>query len=45
MAISTADRWRLARYNAYQWRVELSLVKKIALTVGMAAVVGLATAC
>jgi biotin transport system substrate-specific component len=42
MAISTADRWRLARYNAYQWRVELSLVKKIALTVGMAAVVGLA---
>ena len=42
MAISTADRWRLARYNAYQWRVELSLVKKIALMVGMAAVVGLA---
>lgn len=42
MAISTADRWRMARYNAYQWRVELSLVKKIALTVGMAAVVGLA---
>jgi biotin transport system substrate-specific component len=42
MAINTADRWRLARYNAYQWRVELSLVKKIALMVGMAAVVGLA---
>ncbi len=42
MAISTADRWKMARYNAYQWRVELSLVKKIALMVGMAAVVGLA---
>jgi biotin transport system substrate-specific component len=32
----------MARYNAYQWRVELSIAKKVALAVGMAAVVGLA---
>ena len=42
MAVSTLDRWRTARYNTYQWRHELSLMKKIALALGMACVVGLA---
>jgi biotin transport system substrate-specific component len=31
----------MARYNAFQWRFELSLVKKIALAMGMACVTGL----
>ena len=39
---STLDRWRLARYNAYRWRSELSWVKKIALALGMACLIGLA---
>ena len=42
MAVSTWGRWQMARYNAYRWRCELSLTKKIALAVGMACVVGLA---
>ena len=32
----------MARYNAYRWRYELSLIKKIALVLGMAGVTGLA---
>ena len=42
MAVSTWDRWQMARYNAYQWRCELSLTKKIVLALGMACVIGLA---
>ena len=42
MAISALDRWRVGRYNAYRWRYELSLVKKITLALGMACVIGLA---
>jgi len=42
MAVNTWDRWQMARYNAYRWRCELSLTKKIALALGMACVVGLA---
>lgn len=41
MAVSTLDRMKMARYNAFQWRCELSLVKKIALATGMACVTGL----
>ena len=42
MAISTWDRWQTARYNAYRWRYELSLIKKIALALGVACAIGLA---
>ena len=42
MAVSTWSRWQMARYNAYRWRYELILTKKIALALGMACVVGLA---
>ncbi len=42
MAISAWDRWRAGRYNAYRWRYELSLVKKISLALGMACITGLA---
>jgi len=39
MVVST---WEMTRYNAYRWRCELSLTKKIALAVGMACIIGLA---
>jgi biotin transport system substrate-specific component len=42
MAVSAWERWQMTRYNAYRWRDELSLIKKIALVMGMAAVTGLA---
>lgn len=42
MAVSTWERWQMTRYNAYRWRDELSLIKKIALVMGMAAITGLA---
>ena len=42
MAVSALDRWRMARYNAYRWRYELSLIKKIALVLGLACATGLA---
>lgn len=41
MAVNALDRYRIARYNVWQWRCELSLVKKIALALSMACVVGL----
>ncbi len=41
MAVTTWNRWQIARYNAYRWRYELSITKKIALALGMACVVGL----
>ncbi|HUU08786.1 MAG TPA: biotin transporter BioY [Dehalococcoidales bacterium] len=42
MAVSTWERWQMTRYSAYRWRDELSLIKKIALVIGMAAITGLA---
>ncbi len=42
MAIDTyVDRYRTWRFNAYTWRQELSLPKKVALALGMACVTGL----
>ena len=41
MVTGTFDRWQTARYNAYRWRAELSVVKKVALAVGMACLTGL----
>jgi biotin transport system substrate-specific component len=41
MAVNAIDRARIMRYNAFQWRCELSVVKKIALALGMACVTGL----
>ncbi|MBI2868303.1 MAG: biotin transporter BioY [Chloroflexi bacterium] len=42
MAVNTIERYRMARYAAWQWRSELSLVQKLILAFGMAALVGLA---
>jgi len=42
MAVNAVERWRMARYSAYQWRCELSLVKKIGLALGAACLTGLA---
>lgn len=42
MAVNAWDRWQMVLYNAYQWRYELSLTKKIGLALGMACVIGLA---
>jgi biotin transport system substrate-specific component len=41
LATNTLERYRIARDHAWQWRVELGLTKKIALALGMAAIVGL----
>ena len=42
MAISTyVERYRSFRFNAYTWRQDLSLPKKVALALGMACVTGL----
>ncbi|MBN1643396.1 MAG: biotin transporter BioY [Dehalococcoidales bacterium] len=41
MAVNAIDRIRMARYSAFQWRCELSLVKKLGLAVAMACVTGL----
>ena len=42
MAIGTyVERYRAWRYDAFQWRNELSLTKKIALALGMACITGL----
>lgn len=38
---ATLDRWQVVRGNAYRWRYELTLVKKISLAVGVACIVGL----
>jgi biotin transport system substrate-specific component len=42
MAVNTMDRCIMARYQYFQWRCELSLVKKVALALGMACIIGLA---
>ncbi len=41
MAVSAVERWRMARYDAYRWRCDLSLARKIALALGMACITGL----
>ena len=42
MAVSTyVERYRTWRYDAFQWRNELSVAKKVALALGMACVTGL----
>jgi biotin transport system substrate-specific component len=41
MAVNTLDRLRIARYSTFQWRYGLSVVKKIALALGIAAITGL----
>ena len=41
MAVNAVDRYRVARAQAWQWRGELSWVKKLGLSVGMACIVGL----
>lgn len=42
MAVNTLDRIRMMRFQAFQWRCELSTVKKVALAVAFAGVTGLA---
>ncbi len=42
MEAKALDRWRMATYNAYRWRAELGLARKILLALGMACVIGLA---
>ena len=41
MAVNALARVRMAQYNAFQWRCELSLIKKITLAIGMACITGL----
>jgi biotin transport system substrate-specific component len=41
MVINAVDRLRMARSEAYHWRSELSVIKKLGLALGMAVVVGL----
>jgi biotin transport system substrate-specific component len=41
MATTSLERLRLLRYNAFRWRVELSLSRKLALASGMAVLTGL----
>ncbi|MDO8568530.1 MAG: biotin transporter BioY [Dehalococcoidales bacterium] len=40
MATTTLDKYRMARYNAYHWRFELSIAQKLALAVGIACLTG-----
>jgi biotin transport system substrate-specific component len=42
MEAKALDIWRMATYNAYRWRTELGLTRKILLALGMACVIGLA---
>ena len=41
MTVNALGRYRVARDNAWQWRRELGWVKKLALSLGMACLVGL----
>jgi biotin transport system substrate-specific component len=41
MAVNALAQWEVTRYRAFQWRSEISLVKKIALALAMAGVTGL----
>ncbi len=42
MSVSTWERWQMTREDAYRWRDGLSLIKKIALVIAIAAITGLA---
>lgn len=41
MIASAISRWRTLRLEAYQWRCDLGVLKKIGLALGMAAITGL----
>ena len=41
MSTNTLDRWRSARFNAFQWRYNLRIEQKIALALGMAILTGI----
>jgi biotin transport system substrate-specific component len=41
MFTTYVERYRVARYNVFKWRYELSIVKKIGLALGMAVLTGL----
>lgn len=41
MAIDAIERYRIARDQAWQWRRELNWIKKLALSLGMACLIGL----
>ncbi len=41
MAVNASERYRIARDNAWQWRRELSWVKKVTVALGMACLIGL----
>ena len=41
MSTTTLDRWRIARFNAFQWRHGLKTEQKLALALGMAVVTGI----
>jgi biotin transport system substrate-specific component len=41
MAVNALERYKIARDNAWQWRFELSWIKKLSLALGMAIIIGL----
>jgi len=41
MAVNALERYRIARDNTWQWRLELGWVKKLSVALGMACLVGL----
>ena len=41
MAVNTLERYRIARDNAWHWRLELGWVKKLSVALGMACLIGL----
>ncbi len=41
MAVNALERYRIARDNAWQWRLELGWVKKLSVALGMACLIGL----
>lgn len=41
-AVSTWNRWEMLRFRVFQWRCSLPLTRKIALALGLAAIIGLA---
>jgi biotin transport system substrate-specific component len=42
MAVNAVDKWRMMRHEAFRWRSELSVIKKLGLALGMAILIGLA---
>jgi len=41
MAVNALEKYRIARDNAWQWRLELGWVKKLSVALGMACLIGL----